>query len=307
MSKPPIEVPQGAIRFNTDSQKLEFFAQDQWWEMATDALNIGGNGNASTDPTGNSADQVLGHRGLIMGGSSYTDTIEYITMASKGNPIDFGNLTQSRFTPAGAASNTRGVFMGGYTPSPGKGVNTIDYVEIMSLGNAIDFGDDQYGRYQPNGCSSPTRGIIAAGQLDSPATLDVGYVDYITIASKGNATTFGELGIDSYGPFSAASSTRGVFGGSQLHMKSIHYITMASTGNGIYFGDLSTPFTSCASGTVSTQTRGIAAGGRNPSNVNTIESVEIATTGNAVDFGDRIKKSQQFGGCSDSHGGLGGF
>ena len=34
--KPPVEVPQGAIRFNTDSQKLEFFAQDQWWEMATD-------------------------------------------------------------------------------------------------------------------------------------------------------------------------------------------------------------------------------------------------------------------------------
>ncbi len=33
--KPPVEVPQGAIRLNTDSQKLEFFAQDQWWEMAT--------------------------------------------------------------------------------------------------------------------------------------------------------------------------------------------------------------------------------------------------------------------------------
>ena len=34
--KPPVEVPQGAIRLNTDSQKLEFYAQDQWWEMATD-------------------------------------------------------------------------------------------------------------------------------------------------------------------------------------------------------------------------------------------------------------------------------
>ena len=27
-NQPPIEVPQGAIRLNTDSQKLEFFAQD---------------------------------------------------------------------------------------------------------------------------------------------------------------------------------------------------------------------------------------------------------------------------------------
>ena len=33
--KPPVEVPQGAIRVNTDSQKIEFYAQDQWWEMAT--------------------------------------------------------------------------------------------------------------------------------------------------------------------------------------------------------------------------------------------------------------------------------
>ena len=35
-NQPPIEVPQGAIRLNTDSQKLEFFAQDRWYEFATD-------------------------------------------------------------------------------------------------------------------------------------------------------------------------------------------------------------------------------------------------------------------------------
>ena len=40
--KPPVEVPQGAIRLNTDSQKLEFFAQDQWWEMATDVPTLDG-------------------------------------------------------------------------------------------------------------------------------------------------------------------------------------------------------------------------------------------------------------------------
>ena len=329
----------GSTRFNENLAALEFYTGTEWravnsyvdsgnrgrgvffggyispaHQKTVDFINIQSRGNsqdfgqlsAATRLSGGLANSI---RGINAGGLNpgYTDTIEYITMASSGTPIDFGNLTQSRFTPGGAASSTRGVFMGGYTPSPGKGVNTIDYVEIMSLGNAIDFGDDQYGRYQPNTCSSPTRGIIAAGQLDSPATLDVGYVDYITIASKGNATTFGELGINSYGLFAAASSTRGVFGGSQLHMKSIHYITMASTGNGIYFGDLATPYSSCAMGTVSTQTRGIAAGGRTPTNVNTIESVEIATTGNAVDFGDRIIAAQQFGGCSDSHGGLGGF
>ena len=332
----PTAPQSGALFYNKDFKTIEYWDGRFWRQVdnttqkgrgvffggyispshqkTVDYINIQSRGNsvdfgqlsAATRLSGGLANSI---RGINAGGLNpgYTDTIEYITMASSGTPIDFGNLTQSRFTPGGAASSTRGVFMGGYTPSPGKGVNTIDYVEIMSLGNAIDFGDDQYGRYQPNTCSSPTRGIIAAGQLDSPATLDVAHIDYITIASKGNANDFGELGINSYGLFAAASSTRGVFGGSQLHMKSIHYITMASTGNGIYFGDLVTPYSSCAMGTVSTQTRGIAAGGRNPSNVNTIESVEIATTGNAVDFGDRMIAAQQFGGCSDSHGGLGGF
>ena len=40
-NQPPIEVPQGAIRLNTDSQKLEFFAQDRWYEMETDTPNLG--------------------------------------------------------------------------------------------------------------------------------------------------------------------------------------------------------------------------------------------------------------------------
>ena len=41
-NKPPIEVPQGAIRLNTDSQKLEFYAQDRWFEMATDVPTLDG-------------------------------------------------------------------------------------------------------------------------------------------------------------------------------------------------------------------------------------------------------------------------
>ena len=39
-TKSPAEIPQGAIRFNTDSQKMEFFAQDQWWQMATDVPTL---------------------------------------------------------------------------------------------------------------------------------------------------------------------------------------------------------------------------------------------------------------------------
>ena len=75
--KPPVEVPQGAIRLNTDSQKLEFFAQDQWWRMATDVPTLSG-----------------GVRGLAIGGNTsptgVNNKIDYITIPSAGNAIDFG-------------------------------------------------------------------------------------------------------------------------------------------------------------------------------------------------------------------------
>ena len=45
MSLPPSEVPQGAIRFNTDSQRLEFYAQGEWWVMSTDTPNLGTSGD----------------------------------------------------------------------------------------------------------------------------------------------------------------------------------------------------------------------------------------------------------------------
>ncbi len=331
------EVPvEGTVRFNTDVNTLEFYNGVEWrlftvngasgrgvffggyvspaHQKFVDYINIQSRGNsqdfgqlsAATRLSGGLANSI---RGINAGGLNpgYTDTIEYITIASRGDPIDFGNLSSSRITVSGAASNTRGCFCGGYQPSPTKGVNTIDFVEIMTLGNAVDWGDLRYGRYMPGACSSPTRGVVVGGEIYSPSQANVSYIDYFTIASKGTADNFGDLGSKGYGCSSGASSTRGVFGGMETDKRFIYYITIASTGNSMYFGDLNTPFSSCAMGTVSSQTRGIIAGGRNPANVNTIESVEIATTGNAVDFGDRVIASQQFGGCSDSHGGLGGY
>ena len=57
MSLPPSEIPQGAIRFNTDSQKLEFYAQGEWWVMSTDTPNLG-----------RGVDSTPGARGLFAGG-----------------------------------------------------------------------------------------------------------------------------------------------------------------------------------------------------------------------------------------------
>ena len=137
--KPPVEVPQGAIRLNTDSQKLEFFAQEQWWQMMT-----------GHDPSRG--------RGIIGGGSvpGNTNVIDYISIASAANAVDFGDLTVAGQHCA-CASRTRGVF------AMGSNVNTIDYVTIASLGNAQDFGDRTIAKNGPGALSNNIRGVFMGG------------------------------------------------------------------------------------------------------------------------------------------------
>ena len=90
----------------------------------------------------------------------------------------------------------------------------------------------------------------------------------------------------------------------------ISFMTTASLGNSIDFGNLTTIRRegSC----VSNQTRAVYIGGNqswpNVGFTNVIQFITIATGGDATDFGDDLLSVSQIGGgCSDSHGGLGGF
>ena len=81
-------------------------------------------------------------RGVCMGGYTYpspdasSNVIDYNTITTLGNAIDFGDCTANHYT-AGSASSTRMISGGGGTPF----TNAIQYVEIMTTGNASDFGD----------------------------------------------------------------------------------------------------------------------------------------------------------------------
>ena len=64
-------------------------------------------------------------------------------------------------------------------------------------------------------------------------------IDYITIATTGNATDFGDLTSTRRYLSACSSSTRGVFGGGGgPTTNTIDYITIATTGNAEDFGDL---------------------------------------------------------------------
>ena len=129
-------------------------------------------------------------------------------------------------------------------------------------------------------------------------------IDYVTFASTGNATDFGNLTDARDHAYGSSSSTRGVFAGGRDPNTTniIDYITIASTGNAIDFGDLThTDYFFNAS--TSNSIRAVWAGTSTISN--TIEFVTIATLGNASDWGDQSGSAQHSGGnASDSHGGL---
>jgi len=115
-----------------------------------------------------------------------TSAMQYVTIASTGNSVFFGNLTNQRRNAGGAGSSTRGLFMGGRNNDTGA-QNRIDYITIASTGNATTFGDLSVAR-MPSATSDSIK-AVAVGDANENSNV----IDYVTIASTGNATNYGTL------------------------------------------------------------------------------------------------------------------
>ena len=324
-NQPPIEVPQGAIRLNTDSSKLEFFDGYLWYEMAghsdvfdgsagialifegdgssnkIDVIRIDTQGNATdfgqthhnNDSVGAAGDRT---RALCYGGGSpsVTNKIEFYTISTTGNSgTDFGDLTFTGRQPGNANNSTRSLMCGGY-PSPystGNAVNTICYVTTQSTGNAVDYGDLVTTGEQVM-ASSPTRGVGIGGYGVGPSAPSGGRVtecQFITTHTLGNAFEFANLDKVRNDANGAGSNTRGVFmggGGSPAQTDQITFVEFASLGRPTDFGNLQSIGQSHAC--TSNQVRAVKTNGSTTpgGNVNRIEFVNIATGGEAVEFGD---------------------
>ena len=124
----------------------------------------------------------------VWGGGNPTSQITYVTVQTLSNSTFFGQLDEGRFSTTGCASATRGVWGGG---SPSN-KNNIDYVTIQTTGNATDFGNLTVGRTALGACSNYTRGVFCGGNYPPGGQNYGNYMDYITIASTGNATDFGD-------------------------------------------------------------------------------------------------------------------
>ena len=283
-------------------------------------------------------------RGLFGGGDAPSSAIEYISIATTGNAISFGNLTRTAYGVASMGNRTRGLWAGS------SASNIIDYVTFSTLGNAIDFGDLTIARSEPSATANNTRGLIAAGTSggrvnvidyvtiatlgnaidfgdltgvrmgiaacasttraifaggNTPTVLNV--IDYVTIATIGNATSFGTLANSREYSAACSSSTRAMIGGGDNGpvVLAAEYLTIATLGNGTTFGNLTLGRWYLAS--CSSQVRGVWAGGFNAAgslSYNTIDYVTIATTGAATSFGTLTVTKAGLAGCSNGHGGL---
>ena len=297
MSINPVEIPTGAVRYNTDSNKMEVYIGDTWMEVAVSSPDLG-----------NSAAGVRGVHN-IGNFSPSINTLEFLTISSQGNSTDFGDSTQARVGGCNPSSRTRGLFAGGNAGAPGyASLNIIDFITFSSTGDAQDFGDlsdpHDYGR---NNISSGTRGVMAGGWPANSTT-----IDFVTIASTGDALDFGNLVENAGGgPPGASSPTRGVFVGGYHPSPSplvtrnfLQFVTIATTGDTQDFGDLN--IQRAHAGVCGNSTRLLASSGySDPStHLNSIEFITIATLGNATNFGDASHTGFAKGGTSSSTRGV---
>ncbi len=347
----------GALFYNKDFKTIEYWDGNYWRQVdnitaSGRGLFAGGYGpylsgsnygaknieyiNIATQGNSRSFGDLVDGQGLMDATSSSTrmitsggynssfgagavQDIQYVTMASEGNAIDFGDQTQNTYGTGACSSSTRALIMGGNrmpNSSPyddgNDGNNTICYIEIATIGNALDFGDMSQRRAYPGSCGSSVRAVIFGGYANEIGAGGIRSMETVNYGSKGNGIDFGDL-VEAGSGHAKSNSVKGIMagtsGGSGTYTSVIQSVSIQSLGNAVYFGDR---IAGEGNGNAcSSQTRAVFAGGRTLAAPTTghdrIDYVEFASEGNSISFGDLTYLAAEAGGASDCHGGLGGF
>ena len=217
--------------------------------------DFGDDRGASQDSSASSSNGI---RGIFGNGTEYDAKIQFVLIATTGDSQDFGTLGNGLYMGGGSggASSTRGFFFGGRIQPPSTTVvKDIEIVSFASGGAASKFGDLTVGRRSIAAVTNNTRAVACSGDLADGQT---NVMDYITLATEGNATDFGDITRqpDGYGA-GGSNATRGVITGCDTSPRnSIDYITIATTGNATDFGD--TTYDSYLNGACSDSHGGLA-------------------------------------------------
>ncbi len=338
MSLPPSEIPTGAMRFNSDSQKLEYWMGSAWMQILTFSPTLDGGargvfagGGDPADPTldvmdfitistsGNAADFgdlssnrrhgsgcASSVRNFVMGGYSDSagavrNTVEASIFASAGGSSSFCNLTAARYVAAAGGNSNRGLYSGGHSPNAPTIAASIDVFDTFSGTTAVDFGDLSQGRVDTAGSANVTRFVVAGGITPS----QVNTIDFATISTLGNSQDFGDLSSTSIHNGGASSPIVCIWNGVGTSVSTnCEKMVYASGGNTVSFGEMTVSRNTHAA--VSDCVRIVVAGGVVPgARTNVIDYTSFSTGGSSADFGDLTDIRSQLAGGSNAHGGLG--
>jgi hypothetical protein len=256
------------------------FGSSQWMYKSGEVIAWGGSRMITAGGTSGNGGSAAGN----------ANSIDYVNAtAASGNSVDFGDLSAVRISLMSVSATGRMVFLGG-NPSY---VNVMEYITPASTGNVTDFGDMLVGS-AGNGhqMSNGIRGVWAGpGRTSGNGGSYNDEIEYITIASTGNGTDFGNLDVNRGGPAGSSNGIRGIIWAGSIdavpvHTKQIQYITISSTGNATSFGQMVrivVDHSACGNAD-----RNIAFGGFYGSTQDTIEYINPASTSNTSDFGNLI-------------------
>ena len=200
-------------------------------------------------------------RGIWAGGAggpsspyvqSDVSVTDYVTIASEGvDASDFGQLIDQGYMGDTACSSpTRGVIAGGNPTT-----NVIQYVTIASTGVAKDFGDLIAASGPPGAASSSTRAVFCGSSPGAPAYTPLNHIDYVTIATTGNAKDFGDSLFAGYYKTGTSNSIRAVWTGTYqtpAKLNTIEYAQIQTLGNTVDFGDSTMTYSNRAGATSDT-------------------------------------------------------
>ena len=292
----------GDRTLSTDENSLQI----DYFDMTT-TTNAADFGDLTQQWSGANASFSDASRGVMHGDNKAspvtTTNLEYVTISTPGNASSFGNGRYGTVNTSGASDATYGIISCGFKfGSPNVTINDIYYVTIQTLGNAANFGDQTVANNARAGISNATYAVFGGGySYDGSTSTQSNVMDYITVATTGNATDFGDLVVARGWLTGCEDDTRGVFAGGMSSSSSqsgfynnMEYITVATPGNTTDFGDLSAARGNL--GAAGNGTRGVIVGGIEypwATTVNTVEYITIQTTGNAADLLDLSQPSHR--------------
>lgn len=284
----------GAVWWDTGNSVYKLLIEGAWYTVGLSTASI---------PAGDRAIVASGYDG-----SAYFQA-DYFSISTPGNASSFGNLSVDRQGSAAASDATIGLFGGGGLTN-GLGVLTIDYFTFSTTGNAVDFGDltvhtTTYNAGIMGAVSDFTTALFAGGGTTAAfGAYTTNAIEYVTFATPGNGTDFGDLTVSRDGLGGVTDGTYGVFGGGNTpgptYSNVMDYVTIATPGNATDFGDLTLARGFRGPAGAGDGTLGLFASGRISGNYsNVIDYITIATPGNATDFGDLTVGRYTGSGTSD--------